>query len=258
MFPTSSGYAQTVDTAFIVIVAVSLLFLLGVTGVMLYFVYKYNRKRYKTPQNIEGNIWLEVIWIVIPTILALAMFYVGFSSFKILRNVPEDAMTVKVTGQMWKWNFEYNNGKRADTLYVPINRTIKLDLESIDVNHSFYIPAYRIKEDVVAGKTNYLVFHPDKIGSFDIACAEYCGLQHSYMYTKVVVVPQERFTAWLAETPAPADSPVQGIQNANETTGNNQTENNTVNQNSEGTQVNGNSNQMNNQNDSGNETQKEN
>jgi len=206
MYSTSSELAASVDTAFIIITAILTLILIGVTVAMIYFVIKYNRKRHPVAVNIEGNIWLEITWIVIPLILVLAMFYVGFSSFKVLRRIPANAYTIKVTGQMWKWNFTYDNGKRFDTLYVPLNTPIKLDLTSVDVNHSFYIPAYRIKEDVVPGKTNYLSFTPDKLGSYEIACAEYCGMRHSYMYSKVKVIPKDEFKIWVNQKDETAKS----------------------------------------------------
>jgi cytochrome c oxidase subunit 2 len=193
-----SEYVQSVDAVFILIVAISAVILIGVTAVMIYFVFKYNRKRHPQAVNIEGNVALEITWIAIPVVLVLTMFYFGFSTFKELRIIPENAYTIKVTGQMWKWSFTYQNGKRSDTLYVPVNRPLKLVLSSLDVNHSFYIPSFRIKEDLVFGKETYLAFIPDKIGSYEITCAEYCGLNHSYMYNKINVIPQDKFEEWVA------------------------------------------------------------
>jgi cytochrome c oxidase subunit 2 len=193
-----SDYIHQVDSVFLFIVIVSVVILVGVTVTMIYFVIKYNRKKHPKAENIEGNLTLEIAWITIPTLLVLAMFYFGFSTFKILRQVPKDALTIHVQGQMWKWSFKYDNGKRYDTLYVPVGKTIKLLLTSVDVNHAFYIPAYRIKEDVVPGRENYLVFTPDKVGSYDIACAEYCGMKHSYMYNKIHVIPQQDFIKWVS------------------------------------------------------------
>jgi len=194
-----SDYIQSVDSVFILIVAISAVILLGVTVVMIYFVIKYNRKRHPNAVNIEGNLALEITWIAIPVILVLAMFYYGFITFQELRVIPENAYTIKVTGQMWKWNFTYDNGKKSDTLYVPVNTPLKLVLSSLDVGHSFYVPAYRIKEDLVPGMETYLAFIPDKIGSYEIACAEYCGLNHSYMYNKLHVIPQDKFEVWVAK-----------------------------------------------------------
>lgn len=193
-----SEYAQSVDQVFIFIVAVSVLILLGVTAAMIYFVIRYSRKKNPIPTQIEGNLLLEVTWIAIPTLLVLAMFYFGYTAFISARNIPEGSMVVKVTGQMWKWGFEYENGKRYDTLYLPVGRPVKLELNSLDVVHSFYIPAYRLKEDVLPNKDNYLAFIPDKIGSYDIACAEYCGLNHAYMYNTLHVIPEDEFERWVA------------------------------------------------------------
>ncbi|MGE5400637.1 MAG: cytochrome c oxidase subunit II [Ignavibacteriales bacterium] len=193
----ASSYAQTVDNTFIYIVTISVIILLGVTFAMIFFVIKYSRKKNPNPSNIEGNIVLEVVWIAVPTLLALSMFYYGFTAFAELRKIPQGAMNVKVTGQMWKWSFTYANGKKYDTLYVPVKKPVKLELNSLDVTHSFYVPAFRVKEDVVPGKKTYMVFTAERTGVFQVECAEYCGMNHSYMLNKVVVIPQDEFEAWL-------------------------------------------------------------
>lgn len=191
--------ANTVDWVMTYIVVISVILLFGITFAMIYFVFKYNRKKGHKPVDIHGNIILETIWIVIPTILVLTMFYFGYEGYKQGRYIPEDAYYVSVKAKMWDWDFIYDNGKQTDTLYVPNNRTIVLEMESFDVNHSLFIPTYRVKKDVIAGKTNYLVFTPDIEGTFDITCAEYCGLEHSDMYTSVVVLSPENFENWLKE-----------------------------------------------------------
>lgn len=216
MIAQASNMVTTVDNVFIYIVIISTILLLGVTSAMIYFVIRYNRKRNPKAENIHGNFWLEAVWIFIPTVLALSMFYFGFTGFEILRKVPKDAMVVKVTGQMWKWSFEYPNGKKYDTLYVPVQKSVKLELHSVDVNHAFYIPAFRIKEDVTPGLRNYLVFRAESRGSYDVECAEYCGMKHSYMLNKVVVLSQDEFQSWLNKgisASAKADSTV-GAQKA--------------------------------------------
>ncbi|MFQ6672614.1 MAG: c-type cytochrome, partial [Candidatus Tectimicrobiota bacterium] len=118
--------------------------------------------------------------------------------FKEMRTVPEGATVVQVTGRMWSWLFEYPNGKKSDVLKVPVGKPVKLELNSIDVLHSFYVPAFRIKEDAVPGMNNYLWFNPTEVGTYDVQCAEYCGLRHSYMLTKVEVLPEEDFQKWYA------------------------------------------------------------
>ena len=192
----ASQKTEMVDDIMLYIVGISVILLVGITITMIYFVFKYHRKKGHKPVDIHGNIWLEVIWIGIPTILVLTMFFYSYSGYKVLRTVPDDAFEINVTARMWQWEFNYENGKKTDTLYVPVNKPILLTMESVDVNHSFFIPAFRIKEDVVAGRTNYLTFTPEIVEDYDIACAEYCGLNHSMMYSKVVVMPAEQFTAW--------------------------------------------------------------
>lgn len=206
MFPGPTSHVETVDSVFLYIVGISVILLLGVTAAMIYFVFKYHRKKGHKPKDIHGSILLETIWIVIPTILVLSMFYYGYIGFEEMRTFPDDAREIKVVARMWEWEFNYENGKKTDTLYVPLGETIKLSMESLDVNHSFYIPAFRVKEDVIAGKINYLGFKPEKVGDYDIACAEYCGLNHSMMYSKVVVMPQNEFEAWYASKEEPAET----------------------------------------------------
>lgn len=199
MFNSASNYGNSVDLVMLIIVGISVILLLGITAAMIYFVFKYNRKKHPVAEQIHGNILLEVVWIVIPTIIVIVMFWYGFEGFKNLRAQTEGAYEVKAFAYMWGWNFEYNNGKKTDTLYIPLSKTTKIILTSRDVNHSLYIPAFRLKEDAVAGKTHYLILTPKESGSYDIACAEYCGLNHSMMYTKLVVMKDEEFDKWLNE-----------------------------------------------------------
>lgn len=197
--------ASQVDTTFFIIVGISVFLLLVIAVSMIYFVVKYNKKRNPKPVQIEGNTKLEILWTVIPTLLALGMFFSGYVGFKNMRTVPDDAFTVKVIGRMWVWNFEYENGKKTDTLYVPLSKPIKMEITSADVNHSFYLPSFRVKEDAIPGRKNYLWFQPVAVGSYNIECAEYCGLNHSAMYSKVVVMNDVDFEKWY-NTPDVIDS----------------------------------------------------
>lgn len=185
-----------VDFTFWVITGISIILLLIITVAMVYFVYKYSSKRNPVASNIEGNTTIEVIWTVIPVILVLIMFFVSWSGFKNMRDVPKDAMVVTVTGQMWKWTFLYDNKKKSDTLYLPVNKDIRFNIESIDVIHSFYLPAFRVKEDAVPGRTNYFWIRTTDMGNYYASCAEYCGLNHSYMYAQIKVVDEESYLTW--------------------------------------------------------------
>jgi cytochrome c oxidase subunit 2 len=197
MLDGASNFAESVDTAFLFILSVSVFFLVLITTLMIFFVIKFNRKRYPKPKNIHGNVPLEITWTLVPTILVLIMFYFGWTGYKEMAEIPKDAMTIEVTGQMWQWRFKYENGLQTDTLYVPLNKAVKVNLNSVDVNHSFYIPAFKFKKDVLPNRKNVAWFIPTKIGSYTLTCAEYCGLRHSYMLTKVVVLPEDKFNTWL-------------------------------------------------------------
>lgn len=189
-----------VDRAFWYIFVVSAVLLAGITAVMIYFVVRYRRSKNPVPADIRDNWKLELFWTVVPTIIALSMFWVGWSSYTGLRNVPEESIEVEVLGQMFSWIFVYDNDKETENeLVVPVNRPVKLNIESLDVIHSFFIPAFRVKADAVKGLPTYLWFHPREVGEFDILCTEYCGTEHSYMTAKLRVVPEEEFETWLEQ-----------------------------------------------------------
>ncbi|WP_340113462.1 cytochrome c oxidase subunit II [Maribellus mangrovi] len=203
----ASNFVQGVDTAFLVILGISFIFLIGLTVVMLYFVYRYNKKRNPKPTQIEGSVKLEIIWTVVPFILTMFMFYYGWAGWKPMHNPPKDAMEITAYGRMWNFSFEYDNGRRSDTLFLPKDQPVKLNLVALDVLHSLYIPAFRVKQDMVPGKKdNFMWFEPQQEGTFELFCAEYCGLQHSYMYTYVEVMEQNAFNDWLTDTTSVASS----------------------------------------------------
>lgn len=201
MYSGASNFVEGVDTAFMVIIGISVLLLILVTIVMIYFIIRYNKKRHPKAVDIHGSNLLELIWTLIPTVLVLLMFWYGYIGYVPMKQVPEDAIEITVTGRMWSWTFEYDNGRKSDKLIVPHNKPIKLDLVSQDVLHNLYIPAFRIKEDVVPGGDNYMWFVAQKKGSYDILCAEYCGLRHSYMITKLEVVSPEEYEEWYVLPP---------------------------------------------------------
>ncbi|MEJ2494005.1 MAG: cytochrome c oxidase subunit II, partial [Ignavibacteriaceae bacterium] len=147
----ASNFVETVDSVFLLSVAISVFFLVLITALIIVFSIKYNRKRNKKAVNIHGHTLLEIIWTTIPTILVLILFWYGWVGYKEMVDIPDNAMTVEVTAQMWKWSFKYENGKQTDSLYVPVNKPVKLVLKSVDVNHAFFVPAFRIKKDVFPG-----------------------------------------------------------------------------------------------------------
>ncbi len=191
-----SNIAHSVDQAFIFIAVVSVILLALVTFFMLYFAWRYRSSINPEVEEVEGHLWLEILWTVLPTILVMVMFWVGYTGFVLMRQIPEDAMKINVSAQMWSWGFEYENGKNEDVLYVPLGKPVALLLTSSDVLHSLFIPAFRVKEDVVPGLTTQLWFIAEETGEFNLFCTEYCGVGHSGMITKVVVMEPEAFTRW--------------------------------------------------------------
>lgn len=199
MNPNPTDFVQAVDSNMIFIMGISTVFFIGIMITMVFFVLKYHRKKGKKPVDIHGSLSLEIVWFVIPLILVMGMFFMSSGTYKDLMASNDDAFEVDVIARMWDWDFNYKNGKSTDTLYVEIDVPVKLNLTSVDVNHSFYVPAFRLKQDVVDGSVKPLNFIPRKIGSYNVACAEYCGLNHSQMYTKVVVMSKDDFKAWYGE-----------------------------------------------------------
>jgi len=172
--------------------------LISFTIIMIYFVVKFNRKRNPKATQVKDNVMLEATWITLPTLLVIFMFYIGWEGFLPMRQDPKEAMHVKAIGRMWKWSFEYQGNKTSDTLVLPINKAVRVDLFSKDVIHGFFVPAFRIKEDCVPGKKNYCWFIPGELGDFDLICSAYCGVSHSYMSAIIRIVPQDKYDKWIA------------------------------------------------------------
>ena len=207
MIQLNNPTAQAVDNVLIYIFGFSLILLLGITAVTIYFVVKYRRSKYPEPtSDVDGSWLLETLWTVLPIIIVLTMFWYGWSNYVGLREVPANAMEIKATARMWSWQFEYPDGRKESKLYVPVNKPIKVMLYSADVLHSFFVPAFRIKRDTVPGMESYVWFQAPEPGSFDIFCAEYCGVGHSDMTTSVEVLSNEDFAKW-SQSSAPSGDP---------------------------------------------------
>jgi cytochrome c oxidase subunit 2 len=208
MFSGASNFAESVDKAFIFIFSIAFVFIIGITSFMIYTLIKFNRKKGKPAKQFSGSTLLEVIWTSVPLIIVLLMFYVGWKGYAPMRKPPADAMPITAIGKMWEWIFDYGNGIRSKNLVVPVNKPIRLDLRSEDVNHSLFIPAFRVKEDVIPGYENFLWFIPTVEGEYEILCTEYCGLLHAGMLTKARVVDQATYEKWFSEQKAEAEKPL--------------------------------------------------
>ncbi|GAF02583.1 cytochrome c oxidase subunit II [Saccharicrinis fermentans] len=192
----ASTFVSEVDSAFVFIFGISLFFLFAITVFMVYYIIRYRKSKNPKATQIEGNNTLEIVWTVIPTILVIIMFSYGWAGWRSQKEIPEDAMPIKAVARMWSFSFQYQNGKITDTLIVPINTAVNLDLIAQDVIHSMYIPAFRVKQDMVPGKQANIWFESEKLGEYEIFCAEYCGLRHSYMKSVVKVIPEKEFEEW--------------------------------------------------------------
>lgn len=205
MFSGASTFVEGVDNAFVFIIAISLFFLIGITAVMIMFMYRYNQKRHPKAVQIEGNTKLEVAWTVIPLVLVLGMFYYGYVAWIPMKKIPSEGVRITANARMWNFSFRYENGRVSDKLFVPKDTAVIVNLNAVDVLHSFYIPAFRIKEDMIPGRPdNRTWFQATKTGTFNVFCAEYCGLQHALMYSEVIVMEPEDFWEWYEDTTAMA------------------------------------------------------
>jgi cytochrome c oxidase subunit 2 len=210
----ASNFVTSYNIAFYSIAIISLILLTGLTVTMLYFVFRYNKKKNKTATQNEGNTLLEIIWTVVPILLVLVMFYFGWAGWKPMTRAPKEALNVTSTARMWSFSFTYENGKQSPDLIIPVNTPVKIKLVSLDVIHSLFIPAFRIKSDIIPGREKMMWFLPQEIGEFDLYCAEYCGLRHSYMSSNVKVLSQADYDKWYSDSVQVANAPMEAAPGA--------------------------------------------
>ncbi len=207
----ASTLAPELDSLFYFVLWTSVVIFVGVVAAMVYFAYRYRRRSPDDrPEPVKESKLLEISWVIIPTILVLIVFTWGFRAFIKFGVAPPNAYEITVRGQQWSWLFEYPNGARSSDLHVPVDRPIRLKMSSADgdVLHSFFVPAFRIKQDVLPDRYTYVWFEATKTGTFTAFCTEYCGTQHSGMLADVVVQTQDEFEQWLEEAGTPEDMPL--------------------------------------------------
>jgi len=197
-----STIAPDVDSLFyFIFYASTIVFLIVLIG-MVVLVWRYRRR--KQPLGLSSgadhNLKLELLWTIIPTVLVFITFVWGFKTYLKMNVVPRDAIEIKVTGKKWMWVFDYPNGANSlNELVVPVDQPIKLLLSSEDVIHSFYVPGFRIKMDVLPNRYNVTWFQATDVGEYDLFCAEYCGTGHSRMLGKVNVLAPDQWAIWLEQ-----------------------------------------------------------
>jgi len=196
----ASTVAAPVDRLLYFMLTVSSFFSLLIAGLVVYFAIAYRRRADdEVPQPISGSLALELTWTLIPLGLSLVMYTWGASLFFTISRPPRDAMEVLVVGKQWMWKFQHLGGQREiNELHVPLGRPVRLTMASEDVIHDLYVPAFRVKADVIPGRYTSLWFEATKPGRYHLFCAEYCGTQHSGMIGQVVVLEPAQFQRWLA------------------------------------------------------------
>jgi cytochrome c oxidase subunit 2 len=200
LFPErASSLAWQVDGLYFLLVAVSAFFTLLIFLLIFFFAVKYRRSAHPHAEQIEGSLPLELTWTLIP--LGICMIFFAWGSLIYFQEArpPKGSMEVYAVGKQWMWKFEHETGQREiNELHVPVGRDVKMIMSSQDVIHSFFVPAFRIKADVLPGRFTETWFHPTKPGTYHLFCAEYCGTQHSGMIGQVVVMEPAAFQAWLS------------------------------------------------------------
>ena len=197
----ASTLASEIDGLFYFVFWISLILFVAVIGAMVYFVFRYRRRGdgEHIPAPLAERKVVEIAWIAGPLILCLLVFTWGFKAFLKQSIAPADAYQIQVRASSWAWNFTYPNGTSVGSeLRVPVDRPVKLTMSSDDVLHSFFVPSFRVKFDVLPNRYTSVWFEATEVGEFDIFCTEYCGTGHSAMLAKVIVQSEEDFKAWVA------------------------------------------------------------
>jgi cytochrome c oxidase subunit 2 len=203
----ATDVADSWDSIYWFLVWTSVVFFVGIVAAMIILVVKYRKEVHKKSKYIEGHTGLEIIWTVIPSILLFVMFGWGWVVYKDMIKAPSDAMEVHVIGKQWLWQFMYKNGTSSiGDLYVPVNKPVKLVMSSEDVLHSFFVPNFRVKSDVVPGMYTYVWFEAKVPGIHQIFCTEYCGTSHSGMLGRVIALKDDQWKEWLSGKKIDIDS----------------------------------------------------
>jgi len=198
----ASSVASQVDSLYFFLLGVTAFFTVAIFLAIVFLAIYYRRSANRhSAQSHSGKTWLlEVTWIVIPLGLTMVMFVWGAKLYLEMQTPPDDAIELQVVGKQWMWKIQHPQGRsEINELHIPVGRPVRLRMISEDVIHSFFIPAFRVKQDTVPGMTIQTWFTPTREGEFEIACAELCGVGHYAMRGKVQVQSQQAFDAWLSQ-----------------------------------------------------------
>lgn len=196
--PEASTFSGNVDALYLFLIAVTGFFTVLIFVLIFFFAIKYRQKPGRKATQIEGSLALEATWTLIPFGLFMIMFVWGASVYMHEAQPPRDSMDIFVVAKQWMWKTQHPEGVREiNQLHVPVGRDVRLTMISQDVIHSFYVPAFRVKQDVLPGRYTTLWFHATKVGTYHLFCAEYCGTLHSGMIGQIVVMQPDEYAAWL-------------------------------------------------------------
>jgi cytochrome c oxidase subunit 2 len=212
-FPTpASESADDIDTLYDILLIFSVPIFILVMTIAIYSVFKFRARPgdMRDGAPIHGNTRLEIIWVTIPFLIVTGLAIYSWIVLDDIEASQADEMRVNVTGQQFTWSFEYPQGGRQDPvrsteLVLPVDRPVLFKVKSNDVLHSFWVPQFRLKTDAVPGITTQIRLTPDREGSYEVVCAELCGLGHSTMRQRVRVIPEQEFATWLEEQQQPAE-----------------------------------------------------
>ena len=201
LFPESaSTMASRVDALYFFLLALSIFFSLLIAGLIVFYAVKYRRRAADSVgSEIKGGLVLELTWTIVPLLITMVIFVWGASVFFAMSRPPDETINIYVVGKQWMWKFQHLDGQREiNELHVPVERPVKLIMTSEDVIHDVFVPAFRIKADVVPGRYTHLWFQSTKPGRYRLFCAEYCGTTHSGMIGQVVVMDPSEYQTWLS------------------------------------------------------------
>ncbi len=208
LFPErASQMASRVDALYFFLVSMSAFFTVLIAGLIIYYAARYRRRDPNSVgATVHGGMLLETAWTVIPIIIVTVLFVWSTRVFFAMSSAPADTLNIYVVGKQWMWKFQHLDGQREiDELHVPVGRDVKLIMTSEDVIHDVFVPAFRMKADVLHGRYTSEWFHATKAGRYHLFCAEYCGTRHSGMIGEIIVMEPQDYEAWLSAG-APAGS----------------------------------------------------
>jgi cytochrome c oxidase subunit 2 len=195
----ASTMAGNVDALFVFLLVLSTLMSLAIFTMIVVFAVRFRKRRGVRAEQIEGSLPLELTWTIVPLGIFMMIFIWGAVIYFQERTPPQGSTEVYVVAKQWMWKLQHEEGQREiNELHIPVGRDVKMIMTSQDVIHSFYVPAFRIKQDVLPGRYTTAWFHATKPGTYHLFCAEYCGTQHSGMIGQVVVMEPAQYQSWLS------------------------------------------------------------